>query len=128
MSNPRESELPAAPCGRTVLAAQATLRPAAEDAARARELAWPGVHVEMLVPVIAGGVKRIVDAPPRGAFGFLKKDAHVPTLVGDLRSSAELLGDGGQQLVGDGGQQLVGAPSRARHMDHDHGQRHKSRA
>jgi hypothetical protein len=76
--------------------------------------------VEMLVPVIAGGVKRIVYALPRGALGFLKKDAHVPTLVGDLRSSAELLGDGGQQLVG--------APSRARHMDHDGGERHKSRA
>jgi hypothetical protein len=76
--------------------------------------------VEVLVPVIAGGVKRIVDALPRGALGFLKKNAHVPALVGDLRSSAELLGDGGKQLVR--------APSGARHMDDDRGQRHHSRA
>jgi hypothetical protein len=76
--------------------------------------------VQVLVPVIAGGVKRIVYALPRGALGFLKKDAQVPALVGDRRSSSELLGDGGKQLVG--------APSRARHMDDDRGQRHKSRA
>jgi hypothetical protein len=76
--------------------------------------------VEVLVPVIAGGVKRIVDALPRGALGFLKKDAHVPALVGDLRSSAKLLGEGGKQLVG--------APSRARHADDDRGQRHQSRS
>jgi hypothetical protein len=67
----------------------------------------------VLVPVIAGGVKRIAYALPRGARGFLKKDAHVPTLVGDRRSSAELLGDRGKQLVG--------APSRARHVDDDRG-------
>jgi hypothetical protein len=41
-----------------------------------------------------------VDALPRGALGFLKQNAHVPTLVVDLRSPAELLGDGGKQLVG----------------------------
>jgi hypothetical protein len=76
--------------------------------------------VQVLVPVIAGGVKRIVYALPRGALGFLKKDARVPALVGDRRSSSELLGDGGKQLVG--------PPSRARHMDDDRGQRHKNRA
>jgi hypothetical protein len=76
--------------------------------------------VEVPAPVTAGGVKRIVDALPRGALGFLKKDAHVPALVGDRRSSAELLGDGGKQLVG--------APSRARHVDDDRGERHHSRS
>jgi hypothetical protein len=75
--------------------------------------------VEVLVPVIAGGVKRIVYVLPRGALGFLK-DAHVPALVGDRRSSPELLGDGGKQLVG--------APSRARHVDDDRGERHRSRS
>jgi len=121
MSNPRESELPC--CLRaagTVLAAQATLRRAAEEAARARELPWPGIQVDMLVPVIAGGVERFVDALPRGVLGFLKQNAHVPPLVGDLRSSAEVLGDGGKQLVG--------APSGARHVDDDRGQRHRSRS
>jgi hypothetical protein len=76
--------------------------------------------VEVLVPVIAGGVKRIVHALPRGALGFLEKDAHVPTLVGDRRSSAELPGDGGKQLVS--------APSRARHVDDGRGERHHSRS
>ncbi|MEN3280987.1 MAG: hypothetical protein V7607_2127 [Solirubrobacteraceae bacterium] len=47
-----------------------------------RELPWPRVHVEVLGPVIAGGVKRIVYALPRGALGFLEKDAHVSELVG----------------------------------------------
>jgi hypothetical protein len=76
--------------------------------------------VEVLVPVIAGGVERIVYALPRGALGFLKKHAHVPALVGDRRSSAELLGEGGKQLVG--------APSGARHVDNDRGERHHSRS
>jgi hypothetical protein len=76
--------------------------------------------MEVLAPVTAGGVKRIVDALPRGALGFLEKNAHVPPLVGDLRSSAEMLGDGGEQLVG--------AVSRARHVDHDGGERHQSRS
>jgi len=76
--------------------------------------------MEMPAPVIAGGVKRIVDALPRGALGFLKQNAHVPPLVGDLRSSAEMLGDGGKQLVG--------ARSRARHVDDDGSERHESRS
>ena len=76
--------------------------------------------MEMLGPVIAGGVKRIVDALPRGGLGFLEQNAHVPPLVGRLRSAAEVLGDGSKQLVG--------APSRARHMDDDRGQRHQSRS
>jgi hypothetical protein len=76
--------------------------------------------VEVPAPVIAGGIERIVDALPRGALGFLEKNAHVPPLVGDLRSSAEMLGDGGKQLVG--------APSRARHVDHDRGERHQNRS
>jgi hypothetical protein len=74
----------------------------------------------VLVPVIAGSVKRIVDAIPRGAPGFLKKNAHVPYLVRDLRLSAETLGDGGEQFVS--------APSRARHVDDDRGQRHQNRS
>jgi len=72
--------------------------------------------VKLLVPVIAGGVERIVHALPRGAFGFLKQNAHVPPLVGDLRSSAEMLGDGRKQLVG--------TPPRARDVDDGRGQRH----
>jgi hypothetical protein len=76
--------------------------------------------VEVPAPVTSGGIKRIVDALPRGALGFLKKNAHVPPLVGDLRSSAETLGDRGKQLVG--------APSRACHVDHDGGERHHSRS
>jgi hypothetical protein len=72
------------------------------------------------VPVIAGGVERIVDALPRGTLGFLKQNAHVPPLVGDLRSSAE--------MVGDRRKQLVGTPPRARHVDDDRGQRHQSRS
>lgn len=86
----------------------------------ARELCRPRVYMEMLAPVIAGGVKRIEDALPRRALGFLKQNAHVPPLVGDLRSSAEMLGDGRKQLVG--------TPSRARHVDDDRGQRHQSRS
>jgi hypothetical protein len=76
--------------------------------------------VEVLVPVIAGGVKGIVYALPRGALGFLKKDAQVPALVRDRRSSAELLSDGGKELVC--------APSRARHVDDDRGERHQIRS
>jgi hypothetical protein len=54
----------------------------------------------VLVPVIAGSVKRIINAIPRGAPGFLKKNAHVPHLVRHRRLSAETLGDGGMQFVG----------------------------
>jgi hypothetical protein len=54
---------------------------------KARELPPSGVHVEMRVPVTPGGVKRIVYALPRGALRFLKRDAHVPALVADQRSS-----------------------------------------
>ena len=66
----------------TAFAPRATLRRAAGDRAKARELPWPWVDVEMLVPVIAGGVERIVDALPRGALGFLKQNAHVPRSSG----------------------------------------------
>ena len=76
--------------------------------------------MEVLAPVIAGGVKRIVYALPRGARGLLKQDPYVPALVGGRWSSAELLGNGGKELVG--------APSRARHADDDRGERHQSRS
>jgi hypothetical protein len=104
----------------TASAPRATLHRAAEDRVRDRELPWPWVQVEMLVPVIAGGVERIVDVLPRGALGFLEQNAHVPTLVRDLRSSAEMLGDVRKQLVC--------APPRARHVEDDRGQRHQSRS
>jgi hypothetical protein len=69
------------------------------------------------VPVIAGDVERIVHALPRGALGFLKNNAHVTPLVGHQRFSAEMLGDRGKQVVG--------APSRARDVNDDRGQRHQ---
>jgi len=75
--------------------------------------------MEVPAPVTSGSIKHIVDALPRGALGFLEKNAHVPPLVGDLRSA---------EMLGDGGEQLVGTPSRARHVDHDRGERHQSRS
>ena len=76
--------------------------------------------MEVPAPVTSGSIKHIVDALPRGALGFLKQNAHVPALVGDRRSSAEMPGDGGKQLVG--------APTPARHADDDRGERHHSRS
>ena len=76
--------------------------------------------MEVLRPVIAGRVERIVDALPRGVGGLLEKNARVPALVGGLRASAEVGGDGGKQLVG--------ALSRARDADDDRGERHHSRS
>jgi hypothetical protein len=107
----------AAPYGRDC--ARCAGNAASREAARARELRWPWVQLQMLVPVIAGGVKRIVDALPRGALGFFKQNAHAP-LVGALHSSAEMLGDGRKELVG--------TPSGALHVDDDRGQRHQSRS
>jgi hypothetical protein len=48
----------------------------------ASDLSRPRVHVQVLLPVIADGVKRIVYTLPRGALGLLKQNAHVPALVG----------------------------------------------
>jgi hypothetical protein len=79
-----------------------------------------GVRVEVLAPVIAGDVKRIMYALPSGSLGSLKKNAYVPSLVGHRCCSAEMRGDGGEQLVG--------PPSRARHVDDDRGERHESRS
>jgi hypothetical protein len=86
----------------------------------ASDLPRPRVDLQVLVPVIAGGVKRIVYALPRGALGFLKQNAHVPALVGGLRFSPETMGDRGKQLAG--------APSPARNVDDDRGERHQSRS
>ena len=95
MSTRRESELPCCslqPGLRSLRRQRSLARPRSREAARPRDLPWPGVHMEMLGPVIAGGVKRIVDALPRGGLGFLEQNAHVPSFVGRLRSAAEVLG------------------------------------
>jgi hypothetical protein len=78
------------------------------------------IDVEVLVPVIASGVKRVVDAIPRSARGLLEKQADVAASVGGRRCSAK--------PVGDGGQQRVGPVSRARDMDDDRGERHQTRS
>jgi hypothetical protein len=65
-----------------------TLGSAGEDGAATRELPWAGVHVEVVAPVVASGVKGMLHALPGGALGFLEKDAHVAALVGDWRCSA----------------------------------------
>jgi hypothetical protein len=73
--------------------------------------------MEVLVPVIAGGVQRIVHALPSGALRLLEKYAHVTPLVGHKRFSPEMLGHRGKQLVR--------AYSRARDVNDDRGQRHQ---
>jgi hypothetical protein len=78
------------------------------------------VHVEVLVPVIAGGVKRVVDAIPRDACGLLEKKADMAALVSGRRFSAK--------LVGDGGQQCVGSDSWGCDMDDDRSERHQTRS
>jgi hypothetical protein len=80
----------------------------------------PRVQADVLLPVIAGSVECIVYAIPRGALGFLEENAHVPALVGGLRSSAEMAHDGGEQCVG--------ALSWARNVNDDRGERHQSRS
>jgi hypothetical protein len=80
----------------------------------------PRVQAYVLLPVIAGSVECIVYAIPRGALGFLEENAHVPALVGGLRSSAEMAGDGGEQCVG--------ARSWARNVNDDRGERHQTRS
>ena len=72
------------------------------------------------MPVIAGGVKRVVDAIPRGARGLLEKKADVAALVSAQRWSAK--------LVGDVRQQCVGPVARVRNMDDDRGERHQTRS
>jgi hypothetical protein len=76
--------------------------------------------MEVLVPVIARGVERIVHALPRGALRLLEKNADVTPLVGDKRFSPEMLGHRGKQLVR--------ASSRARDVNDDRGQRHECRS
>jgi hypothetical protein len=73
--------------------------------------------MEVLVPVIAGGVKRIVHTLPGRALRVLEKDAHVAPLVGGERFSPEMLGHRGKQFVS--------ASGRARDVDDDCGQRHQ---
>ena len=76
--------------------------------------------MQVLVPVIACGVERIVYTLPRGVLGFLKENAHVPPLIGGLRFSPEMIGDRGKQLAG--------APSWARNVYDDRSERHQSRS
>jgi hypothetical protein len=72
--------------------------------------------MEVLVPVIAGGVKRIAHALPGGGLRLLKKNAHMVPLVGDDRLSPEMLGHRGKQFVS--------TSSRVRDMNDDRGQGH----
>jgi hypothetical protein len=76
--------------------------------------------MQMLVPIIAGGVERIVHALPRCALRVLEKNAHVAPLVRDEHLSPEVLGHRGKQFVS--------APSWARHVNDDRGQRHQRRS
>jgi hypothetical protein len=90
----------------------------AEDCGETQWRSW--VDVEVLVPVVAGGVERVMDVIPRGARGLLEQKAHVPALVGGRRCLAK--------LVGDGGQQCVGPVPRACDVDDDRGERHHTRS
>jgi hypothetical protein len=72
--------------------------------------------VQVLLPVVADGVERVVHALPRGRLGLLEEDAHVAALVGRVRRAAELAGQPGKQLIG--------TPSRAHYVQDDRGERH----
>jgi hypothetical protein len=76
--------------------------------------------VEVLVPVLAGGINGVVNAIPRGARGLLEKKADVAAVISGRRFSTELTGDGGQQCGG--------PVSRACDMDNYRGQRHQTRS
>jgi hypothetical protein len=85
---------------------------------RRRRRRGPGarIEVEVLLPVVAGGVESVMHALPRRRLGFLEEDAHVAALIGRVRRTAELTGQPGKQLVG--------TPSRAHHVQDDRGERH----
>jgi hypothetical protein len=76
--------------------------------------------MEVLVPVIAGGVKRIVHVLPGGALGLLEENADMAPLVWDDRLSPEMPGHRGKQFVS--------TSSRVRDMNDDRSQRHQHRS
>jgi hypothetical protein len=83
----------------TALAPQATLRRAAEEAARARELPWPRGSVG---DARASHRRRRQAHRGRAATRrprFPQAECARAPLVGDLRSSAEMLGDGGKRAL-----------------------------
>jgi hypothetical protein len=78
------------------------------------------VQLQVLLPVVAGGLEGVVDALPARIRALLEQEPDVPALVGSVHLLAELAGNGGKQFVG--------ARSWARHVDDDCGKRHRGRS
>jgi hypothetical protein len=78
------------------------------------------VQLQVLLPVVAGGLEGVVDALPARVAALLEQQTNVPAVVGDMRLLAE--------AVGHGSKQLVGARSWARHLHDDRGKRHLGRS
>jgi len=90
------------------------------DLARERDLLWPRPDVEVLPPVIAGGVEGVVHVIPRDAPGFLEKNAYVAALVDGQRPPTEVLGRRSEQFIG--------ALARVRDVNDDCGEWHRMRS
>jgi hypothetical protein len=78
------------------------------------------VQLQVLLPVLAGCLERVVDALPARVPALLEQETHVPAVVGNVRLLAEVAGDGGKQFVG--------APSWTRDLHDDRGKRHRGRS
>jgi hypothetical protein len=101
-----------------MVAAERPLR--SDTLGAARDLLWPRPDVEVLLPVIAGSVERVVHVIPRDAPGFLEKDAYVAALVDGQRPPTEMLGRGSEQCIG--------APARVGDVNDDRGEWHRLRS
>jgi hypothetical protein len=78
------------------------------------------VQLQVLLPVVAGCLQRIMDALPARVTALLEQEADVAALVGRVPRLAKAAGDGGKQFVG--------ARSWARHLHDDRGKRHRGRS
>jgi hypothetical protein len=83
-------------------------------------LARQRVQLQVLPPVVARRVERVVDVLPSRVLALFEQQAHVSALVGGVRLLAEVAGNGSKQFVG--------ARAWARHMDDDRGERHRNRS